>query len=83
MARNTRRRTRVVTVKLESDLDRDLTEMAKRKNVSRSMVVREALRAYAGTRRASALDLAGDAVGSLRGPGDLSTNKEYLKDFGA
>jgi metal-responsive CopG/Arc/MetJ family transcriptional regulator len=81
MMRNTRK-PRVVAVKLEEELDRELTEMARRKNVSRSMVVREALRAYAGGRSKSALELAGDAVGSLRGPGDLSTNKDRLKDFG-
>jgi hypothetical protein len=45
-------------------------------------VVREALRAYTVAPRTSALDLAGDLVGSLKGPGDLSTNKRHMKDFG-
>lgn len=30
----------------------------------------------------SALDLAGDLVGCLEAPSDLSTNKEYLRGFG-
>lgn len=30
----------------------------------------------------SALELAGDLVGSLEAPADLSTNKDYLKGFG-
>ena len=30
----------------------------------------------------SCADLAGDLVGSLRGPRDASTNKKYLEDFG-
>jgi hypothetical protein len=30
----------------------------------------------------SALDLAGDLVGSCEGPGDLSTNPKYLEGFG-
>ncbi len=32
--------------------------------------------------KGSCLELAGDLVGSLEGPGDLSTNKSYFKDFG-
>ena len=80
--RNTPKRTRIVSIKLESDLDTELSALARRRNVSRSAVVREALRAYTVGRRPSALDLAGDLAGILRGPGDLSTNKRHMKDFG-
>jgi metal-responsive CopG/Arc/MetJ family transcriptional regulator len=75
-------KTRIVSIKIEYDLDRELTELARRKNVTRSAVVREALRAYTVGRRPSALDLAGDLVGSLNGPKDLSTNKRYMKNYG-
>ncbi len=51
-------------------------------NVSRSAVVREALRAYGHGARETGLSLAGDIVGSLSGPGDLSTSKRHLKGFG-
>jgi hypothetical protein len=30
----------------------------------------------------SVLDLAQDLVGCVRGPGDLSTNPRYMRDFG-
>lgn len=34
--------------------------------------------------RVSALELAGELVGSVEGgPGDLSTNREHIKDYGA
>jgi pyroglutamyl-peptidase len=41
-----------------------------------SIVLREA------TAFRSVTELAGDLVGSLHGPGDLSTNPEYMADFG-
>jgi metal-responsive CopG/Arc/MetJ family transcriptional regulator len=71
-----------VSIKLEHDLDEKLTEYARTRRVSRSAVVREALRAYTAPRKHSALDLAGNLVGSLSAPRDLSTNKQRLKGFG-
>jgi hypothetical protein len=54
--------------------------------VSKSLVVREALEVFlkrnGRARAGSALDLAKDLAGCLSGPGDLSSNKKYLKDFG-
>jgi hypothetical protein len=48
--------------------------------------VRDALeQMFNGTRRSkpiSALELAGDLVGSCEGPGDLSTNPKYMEGFG-
>ena len=79
---NTPRKPRIVSFKLERDLDRELSELARRKNVSRSAVVREALRSYSAGRKPSALDLARDLAGCLTGPADLSTNKRYMKNFG-
>ena len=80
--RNTARAPRLVSIKLDSDLDHELTEIARRKKVSRSWVVREALREYASRPRRSALDLAGDLAGSVEGPRDLSTNSRHLSGYG-
>jgi metal-responsive CopG/Arc/MetJ family transcriptional regulator len=82
MSNTPRKHTRLVSIKLDADLDYSLTAIARAKNVSRSAVVREALRAYTVAPRTSALELAGDLVGSLKGPGDLSTNKRHMKDLG-
>lgn len=79
MRRNT---TRIMSIKLDPELDRALDEIARRKNVSRSWVVREALRQYAERPRQSALDVAGDLVGSVEGPADLSTNPRHLARYG-
>ena len=49
-------------------------------------MVRDALESYFGGRSGAAphsvLDLAGDLVGCLEGPGDLSYNKKYMRGFG-
>lgn len=74
---------RTVTVKLPKHLDDALDRIARQRGISRSAVVRQALGAYAARPKLSALDLAGDLVGSVRGgPPDLSTNPKYMKDFG-
>jgi hypothetical protein len=43
---------------------------------------REALVAYAARDLASAADAAGDLVGSLKGPRDLSNSAEHMDGFG-
>ena len=52
----------------------------------RSALVREALDSYlrmkSNREGISVLELAGDLVGCVEGPDDLSYNKEYMKDFG-
>jgi len=49
--------------------------------------VREALEQFFNGERTaqrpmSALELAGDLVGCVQGPGDLSTNPKYMEGFG-
>ncbi len=78
--RNTKHR--IVSIKLDPELDHELGEIARRKKVSRSWVLREALREYAARPRRSALDLAGDLAGSVQGPEDLSSNPRHLADYG-
>jgi predicted transcriptional regulator len=72
------------TIKLDPALDREIDALAKSRNVSRSVIVRAALASYvrAQSKHPSALDAAGDLVGTLRGPGDLSTNKKHMRGYG-
>ncbi len=74
------------SVKLPDALDAKLAALAQQKGVSKSEVVREALETLLvrnrGVRKASALALAKDLAGCVAGPGDLSFNKNYLKDYG-
>ena len=75
-----------LSVKLPDALDAKLAAMAQQRGVSKSEVVRGALEALLvrnrGYRKASALALAKDLAGCVAGPGDLSFNKDYLKDYG-
>ena len=77
---------KTLSLKLPESLDQQLTVHARQRRTTKSALVREALTGYLhpkGTpRKGSFLDLAGDLIGSLEGPGDLSTNKDYLKDYG-
>jgi hypothetical protein len=77
---------KTISLKLPDDLDRELSTRAEREGTTKSALVREAIEGYLaqspGHRKGSFLELAGDLIGCAEGPGDLSYNKEYLKDFG-
>ena len=73
---------RTITIKLPEHLERLLDELARQRGSTRSAVLRDALEAYAGRARPTATAVAGDLVGSLRGPRDLSTSPSHLDDFG-
>ncbi len=77
---------KTVTVKLPESLNARLDRAAKQLGKTKSDVVRDALEVLlddAGqTRPCSALELAGDLVGCVEGPGDLSTNSKYMEGFG-
>lgn len=77
---------KVISVKLPAELERELAAQAKRKGLSRSDVVREALVQSFTTPRRRARSLvarAPDLVGCVSGgPRDLSTNPAYLDDLG-
>ena len=77
---------KTLSLKLPDALDHELTSHAQRRRITKSELVRQALVSYLGSGSLppakSALELAGDLVGSLEGPSDLSTNKEYLRNFG-
>jgi hypothetical protein len=79
----------VLTLKLPATLERALAREAQRRGVSKSEVAREALARFVAEPEPrpyspSALDLAGDLVGCIRGgPEDLSSDPRYLDDFGS
>ena len=74
---------RVVSIKLPSDLDRELTVLARKRRSTRSAVVRDALNAYSRKTRKSVIAAAGDLVGSLKGgPPDLSVGSRYMISYG-
>ena len=75
-----------VSLKLPDPLALRLAQTAKSRSTSKSAVIRDALEAYlSGIEthpQGSALSLASDVQGMLAGPEDLSTNKNYLRNFG-
>ena len=75
-----------VSLKLPDPLALRLAQTAKNRSTSKSAVIRDALEAYlSGIEthpQGSALSLASDVQGMLSGPEDLSTNKNYLRNFG-
>jgi hypothetical protein len=78
---------KTISLKVTEDLLRKLERTARERGQSKSEVVRAALEQFlngAGPaqRPMSALELAGDLVGCVEGPGDLSTNPKYMEGFG-
>ena len=79
----------VLTLKIPEELERELGRAAVTRGISKSQLAREAIASYIrrprsqGGRFVSALDLAGDLVGSVkRSPSDLATNSKFMDDFG-
>jgi metal-responsive CopG/Arc/MetJ family transcriptional regulator len=78
---------KAISLKLTEHLLRKLERTARERGQSKSEVVRAALEQFLNGERpahrpVSALELAGDLVGSVEGPGDLSTNPKYMEGFG-
>jgi hypothetical protein len=74
----------LISLKLPAPLRAKLAAEAKRRRVSQSAIVRESLQATLAGRppgggERSCADLAGELVGALSGPRDLSTNERYLQ----
>jgi predicted DNA-binding protein len=77
--------TDTLTVKLPRELGEQIVAEARRRNVSKSTIVRESLertlRGAKGAKEVSCADLAGALVGSVRsGRRDLATNKALLTE---
>jgi len=77
---------KILSLKLPDDLDARICALAKRTGSNKSEVVRNALDAYLSNQstpqKGSALELAGDLVGSLEGPHDLSYRAEHMRGYG-
>jgi metal-responsive CopG/Arc/MetJ family transcriptional regulator len=73
---------RVVSIKLPEALDAELTAIARRRNASRSAILREALETYARGGRISVTKAARDLIGSLQGARDLSTSEKHMSGYG-
>lgn len=81
-----------LTIKLPDALDAQLTEAAKRRRASKTVLARQAIEAYlaenappeSSQERPTVAELAGDLIGCIdvEGPTDLSTNKKYMEGFG-
>ena len=74
-----------ISVKLPPALRQKLASEARRRNVSESAIVRESLQHMLFDQseaqgEISCADLAGDLIGSLEGPADLSTNPRHLQE---
>lgn len=75
-------RVRTVTVKLDAELDAKLNRLATKRHTSRSEILRTALASVPEEGSSTRLDAIADLVGSVDGPGDLSTNPRHLEGFG-
>lgn len=78
---------KVLSLKVPEQLDRKLAAVVKRRGMSKSTVVREALERYVDEsreiRRGSFLDLAEDLVGCVKdAPADLSSSPKHLDGYG-
>jgi len=72
-----------LSLKLPDGLSVRLERATKKRGQTKSELVRTALEQFLnGERPISALELAGDLVGPVKGPGDLSTNPKYMEGFG-
>lgn len=76
---------KMMSLKLPDDLLREVEEEARRTGLTKSQVIRRLVEeGFKHKREAKSPvtcgDLAGDLIGSLNGPPDLSTNRRYLEE---
>ena len=72
-----------MSIKLPKSLSAKVSRLAKRRNVSRTEVVRNALEAYTASETASVASGVSDLKGCLKGlPRDLSTHRKHLEGYG-
>ena len=77
---------KTLSLKVPDEVDARISAIAKRQRSNKSEVVRNALDAYLVQEttplKGSVLELAGDLVGSLEGPADLSHHDEHMRGYG-
>ena len=75
-----------LTLKITGAIKEKLKTYSKRKGLSRSEIVRNALLEYFDRdeldKQGTFYDLAKDLAGSVKGSSDLSSNKDYLSGYG-
>lgn len=77
---------KAISSRIPERLAAELAAVARRKGVSRSAVIRDAVKRFLVADEVahpkSALDLVADLVGTHDGPADLSVNEKYMQGFG-
>lgn len=73
---------RTVSFKLPEQLDDALSELARQRRSSRSVLAREALEALAKGKRRSVTAAVDELVKPLEGPTDLATNPKHMLGYG-
>ena len=76
---------KTISLKLPDDIDARLEARARDRGLTKSAITREALSRYLDRGPGpgvSCLDLVRDLVGTARGPGDLASNRKYLRGYG-
>ncbi len=77
---------KTLSLKLPESLLSKLNSTAKERGESRSTLIREAIETYitgaSYVQKGSCLDLAGDLVGCVEGPVNLSFNKKHMLGYG-
>jgi len=75
-----------LSLKLPEAQDARLAALARKRKQTKSAIVREAIDALLdgvqSKKGLSCRDLAGDLIGCVEGPGDLSHNPKYMEGFG-
>lgn len=77
---------KTVSLKLPEPLDAKLTALIRKRGMSKSALIREALEDYLSREGepgpGSFLEMARDLCGCVAGPIDLSTNQDHLDGYG-
>ena len=77
---------KTLSLKLSESLSRKLDIVVSRRKATKSLIIREALEAHLSAlerpRKGSVKEAIRDLIGVHEGPGDLSTNPEYMNDLG-
>lgn len=77
---------KAISIKLPDPLFHDLVQRAQTSASSQSDIIRTALATYLQSASpapaASCAERASRWIGMVKGPGDLSTNREHLRGFG-
>jgi len=72
-----------VTVKMSAEQFARLERIARERRIPKATVLRESFDRVAGQPvPGSMCELIGDLIGSVKGPGDLTSNPKYMEHFG-